>query len=119
MGQPPPMLNDLIGKALWASGRAGNMQWFQFGERRTVRSSLPSRRGQEREVGELALHVQSPWRLRSGASVVVVSYDLNFPSGVHELSQVPAGFDWDKAYTRLDEIVDDVALSWVLPEALR
>jgi hypothetical protein len=73
-----------------------------------VRSSLPSRRDQEREVGELALHVQSAWRLRSGAAVVVGSYDLNFPSGVYELCKVPAGFDWDKTPTRLDELIDDV-----------
>jgi hypothetical protein len=108
MLQPPPTLQELLGKPLWGAGRAANMQWFHFGRRRMVRSSLPSRRGQEREVGELALHVQSPWRLCSGAVVVVGSYDLNFPSGVSELSRVPAGFDWDKAPTRLDELMADV-----------
>jgi hypothetical protein len=104
----PPSLSDLVGKALWASGRAANMQWFQFGHRRIVRSSLPSRWDQEREVGELTLHVQSPWRLRSGGAVVVGSYDINFPFGVYELSKIPADFDSDKARTRLDELVDEV-----------
>ena len=108
MLQPPPKLNDLLGKPLWASGRAANLQWFQFGGRRMVRSSLPSRRGQEREVGELALHVQSPWRLRSGGDVVVGSYDLHFPRGVYEISKVPADFDWAKAPNRLDELIEDV-----------
>ena len=108
MRQPPPSLKDLVGKALWATGRAANMQWFQFGRRRTIRSSLPSRRDQDREVGELALHVQSPWRLRSGTAVVVGSYDRNFPSGVCQVSKVPADFDRDRGATRLDELLDDL-----------
>jgi hypothetical protein len=108
MRQPPPHLEDLVGKPLWASGRAANLQWFQFGRRRMIRSSLPSRRGQEKEVGELALHVQAPWRLRTGATIVVGSYDLHFPRGVYELSKIPDDFDSNKSPTRRDELIEDV-----------
>jgi hypothetical protein len=118
MTQPAPKLQDLVGQPLWALGRAANMQWFHFGRRREVVSSLPSRRGQVREVGELALHVQSPWRLRAGESIVVGSYDLNFPRGVFELSGVPGDFDWSKGPNRLDELIEHVRANLLPAEGI-
>jgi hypothetical protein len=47
-------LEVLIGQPLWSSGRAADLEWFQFGARKTVQDS----RGQDREVGGFALHVQ-------------------------------------------------------------
>jgi hypothetical protein len=51
-------IGQLQGLALWSAGRAG-IVWFQFGSRRTVRGL----RGKTKEVGELALHLNCPWRL--------------------------------------------------------
>jgi hypothetical protein len=52
-------LQALVGLPLWAVGRAGSLVWFQFGARRTV----TDRKGEQREVGAYALHVDCPWRL--------------------------------------------------------
>jgi hypothetical protein len=118
MTQRAPSLQDLMGKPLWAAGRAANLQWFQFGRRREVSSSLPSRRGQVREVGELALHVQSPWRLRVGADLLVGSYDLNFPWGVFKRSDIPNDFDWQTNRTRLDELIETVRANLMPAEVI-
>ena len=45
-------LQVLIGKPLWSSGRAADLEWFQFGQRKTVKGA----RGGTKEVGEYALH---------------------------------------------------------------
>ena len=87
-------MQALVGLALWASGRAGNMQWFQFGGR------IPrtNRHGEAREVGTYAVHVQCPWRVLDGDVVVVGSGDLDFdPSG-----QLPTAGDATKHPTLLD-----------------
>jgi hypothetical protein len=118
MTLPAPKLQDLVGQPLWAVGRAANMQWFHFGRRREVVSSLPSRRGQVREVGELALHVQSPWRLRVGGRILVGSYDLNFPRGVCERSGIPDDFDWGMSPNRLDELAEHVRASLLPADVL-
>jgi hypothetical protein len=52
-------LQPLVGLPLWAVGRAGSLEWFQFGGPRTV----PTLRGGTKEVGEFALHLDCPWRL--------------------------------------------------------
>jgi hypothetical protein len=67
-------LDSLIGTALWSSGRAADLEWFQFGERRTVTTG-----GRTKEVGEYALHVQCGWRIRRGDQVVVGGRDLYYP----------------------------------------
>ena len=53
------MVSELIGKAMWACGRAADMATFQFGGPRPVVDFY----GRPREVGEYALHVQCPWRI--------------------------------------------------------
>jgi hypothetical protein len=82
-------LDVLIGKPLWSSGRAADLEWFAFGERRTVKGF----RGVAKEVGEYALHVQCGWRIRHGDQVVVGGRDLYYPT---KESDVPLDdFDWD------------------------
>lgn len=56
-------LQALVGLPLWAVGRAGSLVWFQFGPRRTV----TDRKGEQREVGAYALHVDCPWQLTDAA----------------------------------------------------
>lgn len=56
-------LAPLVGLPLWASGRAGDLQWFQFGAKHAVVAQSGSAKGTERTVGDYALHVQCAWRI--------------------------------------------------------
>jgi hypothetical protein len=81
-------LDSLIGMPLWSSGRAADLEWFHFGQRRTVAA-----RGGTKEVGEYALHIQCAWRIRHGDEVVVGGRDLFYPS--EESDHPVEDFDWD------------------------
>jgi hypothetical protein len=82
-------LEVLIGEPLWSSGRAADLEWFQFGQRRNVKDV----RGGTKEVGEYSLHVQCAWRIRHGDQVIVGSRDLYYPP--EETDDPPDDFDWD------------------------
>jgi hypothetical protein len=82
-------LDVLIGKALWSSGRAADLEWFQFGQLRTVKDF----HGDAKEVGEYALHVQCAWRIRHRDQVVVGSRDVYVPP--QESADQPRDFGWD------------------------
>jgi hypothetical protein len=82
-------LDVLIGKPLWSSGRAADLEWFAFGERRTVKGF----RGEAKEVGEYALHIQCAWRIRRGDQVLVGSRDLYVPPA--EIEEGLEKFNWD------------------------
>jgi hypothetical protein len=69
-------VDRLVGLSLWACGRAGDLQWFQFGGRRLVDAYGDG----TKEVGEFALHVQCSWRLRRSRGVLVGSGDRAFPA---------------------------------------
>ena len=84
-------LDVLIGEPLCASGRAADLEWFAFGQRRTVKGF----RGDAKEVGEYALHVQCAWRIRRGDQVVVGSRDLYVPADENNNNNKPEEFDWD------------------------
>jgi hypothetical protein len=77
----------LIGEPLWSSGRAADLEWFQFGERRTVNGLWDK----PKEIGAHALHVQCAWRIRQGDEVVVGSSDLYIPAEEGTQSE---SFDW-------------------------
>jgi hypothetical protein len=82
-------LDVLIGQRPWTSGRAADLEWFGFGQRRTVKGY----RGDTKVVGEYALHVQCAWRIRHGDQVVVGARDLYYPS--EESDDPIEDFDWD------------------------
>ncbi|HUO60585.1 MAG TPA: hypothetical protein VMU24_07935 [Candidatus Acidoferrales bacterium] len=65
-------LNALVGKPLWSSGRSAGLQWFSFGERQSVTGV----RGNVKEVGEYALHIQCAWRIIRHDEVIVASGDV-------------------------------------------
>jgi hypothetical protein len=67
-------IDSLIGLLVLSTGRAADMQWFQFGEAVT----RTNRAGQTRTVGQYALHVQCAWRIMRGATVVVGSDDIGY-----------------------------------------
>jgi len=51
-------LQVLVGLPLWEAGRVVDLEWFEFGARRTVLEKDGRNRGKSREVGEYALHAQ-------------------------------------------------------------
>jgi hypothetical protein len=96
-------LEMLVGKMLWSSGRAADLQWFAFGERRTVEGL----RGKPKEVGEHALHVQCAWRIRQRDQVVVGSSDLYLPRESND--DRLEDFNWDvQGGNRRDKHIADL-----------
>jgi hypothetical protein len=91
----------LEGKALWRCLRAADMATFDFGRRRESFDS----RGNTKEVGELALHVQCPWRITREDDVVVGSRDLYYPADYDESQDVPGDFDWEQHPNRRDKLL--------------
>lgn len=81
-------LTPLLGLPIWAAGRAGDLAWFQLGDRRTV----PGDEGAEREVGTYTLHVACPWRLVDQERLLVGSGDLLTPADPDAEIE---DFDWD------------------------
>ena len=67
-------------------GRAADLLWLHFGELRQI----PARGGGTREVGEWALHIQTPWRFTRGTRIVVGIRDL------YHYADSGESFDWDK-----------------------
>jgi hypothetical protein len=65
----------LEGAPMWGSGRAVNMQMFQFGQRQPA----IDRHGAEYFRGEYALHVQCAWHIVQRERLVVGSGDLYRP----------------------------------------
>jgi hypothetical protein len=62
-------LAHLVGKPLWAIGKAASLAWFQFGERRPVVA-----RGKRKQVGDYALHVDCPWSWQSLAGPLIADH---------------------------------------------
>jgi len=81
-------LEKLIGERWHALGRAADLVWLEFGPRRDV----VDHRGETREVGEYALHVQCSWRVLDEDQLVTGSADIYRPrpgwTGEGD-------FDWD------------------------
>lgn len=89
----------LVGMPLWSLGRAADLAWFEFGSRRTVKGW----KDKKKEVGDYALHVQCPWRIRLGNSIVVGRGDI-FCIPEETSEPTPADFDWQKG-NRFDRVV--------------
>ena len=54
-------LAALMNLPMWSVGRAGDVDWFQFGGHHAV----PSKRVEIKDVGDYALHTQCSWVLMS------------------------------------------------------
>lgn len=100
----------LIGMSLWTAGRAADLAWFHFGQRRLIKDYY----GNPREVGEYALHLQCAWRIVQDETVLVASRDLYYPPGTTE-PEFPPDFNWDvQGGNRLDERLKNFFLSATL-----
>lgn len=60
-------LENLVGKSVSGLNLAASMLTVQFGNKVTNISS----KGKKREVGELALHIQSSWRITNKNQIIV------------------------------------------------
>src|SRR5512138_3471413 len=96
-------LRVLVGLPMWSAGRAGNLEWFEFGARRIVIEQHGKHRGEQKEVGEYALHVQCTWRITHQNGIVVGSHDRYYPRGERPF-QDSQDFEWDQpGANRCDE----------------
>jgi len=97
------VIAPLIGIALWDAGRAADLVWLAFGQRKTI----PDFQGNPREVGEYALHVQCAWRFVQGETVVAGNRDLYYPRGYkNQRDKFPKAFNWDvQGANRCDEML--------------
>jgi hypothetical protein len=105
-------LTTLVGLPLWAAGRAFTLEWFQFGDRITVQNH----RGEPKEVGTYALHVDCAWRLIGPKGIIVGSRDKYY-SAVDPENQ-PEDFNWDvQGANRCDVLIN--AFFSKLPRAFK
>lgn len=70
-GVTSPRLEELVGMPLSGIHLAAGMLSLSLGPLRTI----TDRRGQPRQVGTLALHIQSPWRVSRNGAVVLSQQD--------------------------------------------
>lgn len=103
-------LDVLVGKPLWSSGRAADLQWFSFGDRKATTNA----RGEPLEVGEYALHVQCSWRIRRGDKVIVARPDLYHSAqaesaGNMDFDDEAAGMGGNRRDARISELFRDGA----------
>lgn len=89
-------LQVLLGLSMWDSGRCCTLQWFEFGPKRLVEGL----EGDQKEVGEYALHVSAcAWRLIGSNGLVVGSRDLYYPAAptnCNETEDDENAFDWEE-----------------------
>lgn len=64
-------LSRLIGVPIRTIGRAGDLLWLHFGELKEI----AIRPGDNRTVGEWALHVQNKWNISKSGNVIVSNAD--------------------------------------------
>ena len=97
------VMSPLMGLPLWDAGRAADLLWLAFGQRRTI----PDFQGKPKEVGEYALHVQCAWRFVQGEKVLVGNRDLYYPRGYRDAKEeIPKEFNWDvQGANRCDEML--------------
>ena len=79
---------ELVGKSVCKIGRAAAMCWIHFG--RPVEIEL---RGRKRILGEFALDLDCPWRIRNSCGGIELgSADMFVPASRHVLDE---DFNWD------------------------
>jgi hypothetical protein len=101
--QVESVIAPLVGMPLWDAGRAADLLWLAFGQRQTIQDF----RGESREVGEYALHVQCAWRFVKDEKVLVGNRDLYYPRGYRDpKDEIPKDFNWDvQGANRCDEVL--------------
>jgi hypothetical protein len=91
----------LVGKTVWRCTRAADMACFQFG----AQGKVLTYKGETKEAGEYALHVECPWRFTRQDQVIVGKGDLYYPAEHIEEAEIPPSFNWDKDLNRQDRLL--------------
>jgi hypothetical protein len=104
--QVESVMAPLVGMPLWDAGRAADLLWLAFGQRRTIQDF----RGESREVGEYALHVQCAWRFVQDEKILAGNRDLYYPRGYKDQrDEFPKEFNWDvQGANRCDEMLAEL-----------
>ncbi|NVB81116.1 MAG: hypothetical protein HOV81_22155 [Kofleriaceae bacterium] len=79
------------------------LQMFQFGDKRLVTAKYGPRKGQQREVGEYALHIQCKWRIRGPSGIVVGSNDRFYQPGPDPHAEGEVDEDGSPRVSRCEE----------------
>ena len=95
-------LQPLCGMRLSAIGAAADMLWVHFGELTTV----PTRSGGMKKVGEWALHLQCPWRFVRGGAIVLASSDFYYDAETGEHHDQDS--DRDSVYARHEKLLSEL-----------
>ena len=90
----------LIGQPFVRAYRALDLDMFFFGKRHTIITN----KGNPRELGEFALHVQCAWRVIGSKGIMVASRDRYYPADDSEAS--PDDFDWNQSGNRCDKLME-------------
>lgn len=97
-------INAIRGESFRSIGRAVDMCWLSFGQTIKVRDH----KGNEKEKGAYALHLQCPWRIidEHTGVIVMASSDIYEPNSKLEWSEE---FEWDVIGNNL---FDEKAEKW-------
>jgi hypothetical protein len=87
-------LEPLVGLPLWSAGRAVNLIWLQFGQKRRVKETFGDQK--TKTVGAYSLHLQTHWRIVRDARILVGRQDMYFPADTKLESK---SFDWKQPRT--------------------
>lgn len=110
MADNPPVIGDLIGMRLSIVRRAAAMLVLHFGE-------ISPHRSGKGTVGQLALHIQCPWRLDSPNETVTGKEDLHEPFPGHPGQAGQSGSNLqDAIFDRIFGAHDKV-LGWSVPKS--
>jgi hypothetical protein len=80
------------------------MLWMTFGDYR----SSTDRRGEPREAGEWALHLQCPWRFVRTGSIILASTDFYYPAEGEETFDCDQGGEslFDRRANQFNHVLD-------------
>jgi hypothetical protein len=105
-------LKVLVGMPLWGSHRAADLQVFKFGEQiPSMTRATKQRPAKPVVIGEYTLHLQCPWHISQGATIVVGSGDLYYAAGDDPYKD-HEDFDWDEQPSRRDERIAALVAAW-------
>jgi len=96
-------LQQLIGLQLTYTTRAANMECFKFGHLLSTDNN-----NKQINIGEIALHLQCPWRLTNDIQILVADNDLFEQENPN--AEYDEDFEWDKKMGNLRDIKLDKIL---------
>ena len=91
-------LGQLVGLGFTRTTRTGATECIKFG----VLYRVVDRKGIECQIGEFSIHLQCPWRITKGNSLIVGSDDV--VEQPNETAEYDENFDWDVKMGNLRDV---------------